>query len=51
MTVSYGTYEARQQEHLKAGEELVIEAGSSYLSGERMEVIPDINTEKSGCFS
>ena len=46
MTVSYGTYEARQQEHLKAGEELVIEAGSSYLSGERMEVIPDINTGK-----
>ena len=46
MTVSYGTYEERKQEHLKAGEELVIEAGSSYLSGERVEVIPDINTGK-----
>ena len=46
MTVTYGEYGAREQESLKAGEELVIEPGSKYLSGGRMEVAPDINTGK-----
>ena len=46
LTVSYGPYEQRVQEKLEAGRELVIEAGSSYLSGGRMEIAPDVNTGK-----
>ncbi|MCM1135332.1 MAG: SpoIID/LytB domain-containing protein [Clostridium sp.] len=46
ITVAYGEYGARAQEKLEAGQELVIEPGSKYLSGGRAEVSSDVNTGK-----
>lgn len=46
MTIYYGDYDHRIQEKVEAGQEIFIEAGSDYLSGDRMEVVPDVNTAK-----
>lgn len=46
MTVYYGDYEQRKEEKVKAGQEITIETGSKYLSGDRMEIVPDVNTGK-----
>lgn len=46
ITVTYGEYGSRETENLEAGEELVIEPGSKYLSGGRIEVAPNVNTGK-----
>ncbi len=46
MTVSYGPYEERKKEEIPAGQEFVIEKNSSYLSGDRVEVAPSVNTGK-----
>lgn len=46
MTVSYGSYDERKQEEIMAGQELVIENGNKYLSGDRVEVAPKVNTGK-----
>ncbi len=46
MTVSYGSYEDRKVEEIPAGQELVLEAGSPYFSGERVEVEPKVNVGK-----
>lgn len=44
MTVCYGSYDERREKKLMPGEELVLEKGSSYLEGERVELKPDVNT-------
>ena len=46
MTVYYGDYDDRKQEEISAGGELIIEAGSRYLSGDRIEIVPNVNTGK-----
>ncbi len=46
MTIYYGDYENRIQEKIEAGQEVMVEAGSDYLSGDRMEIVPDVNTAK-----
>lgn len=46
MTISYGSYDERKQERIEAGREVVIEAGSKYLSGDRVEIAADVNTGK-----
>lgn len=46
MTLSYGSYEERKEEKIPAGQELVIEAGSVYLKGDRAVLAPDVNTGK-----
>lgn len=46
MTIYYGDYENRMQEKVEAGQEITIEAGSDYLSGARMEIVPEVNTAK-----
>ena len=46
MTIYYGDYEQRREEKIEAGEKITIEAGSKYLSGERIEIVPDVNTGK-----
>ncbi len=44
MTVFYGDYDDRKQEEIEAGQELVIEPGSWYLEGGRIELVPSVNT-------
>ncbi len=44
MTVFYGDYNDRKQEEIEAGQELVIEPGSRYLEGGRIELVPSVNT-------
>lgn len=44
MTVFYGDYDDRKQEKIEAGQELVIESGSRYLTGDRIEIVPSVNT-------
>lgn len=51
VTIYYGDYENRMQEKVEAGREINIEAGSDYLSGDRMEIVPDVNTAKIQIFS
>lgn len=46
MTVYYGDYDDRKQEEIAAGQELIIERGSKYLSGDRAEIVPSVNTGK-----
>lgn len=46
VTVYYGEYEQRREEKVEAGQEITIEEGSEYLSGDRMEIVPDVNTGK-----
>ncbi|MBD5547304.1 MAG: SpoIID/LytB domain-containing protein [Lachnospiraceae bacterium] len=46
MTIYYGDYDNRKQEEISAGQELVIEGGSKYLSGDRVEIVPGVNTGK-----
>lgn len=46
MTIYYGPYDDRKQEEIGAGQELIIERGSKYLSGDRIEVTPNANTGK-----
>ncbi len=40
LILSYGNYDDRKQETIAAGEEVVIEAGGKYLSGERVSLSP-----------
>lgn len=40
MILSYGTYDDRKQETIAAGEELTIETGGEYLSGDRITLSP-----------
>lgn len=42
MILSYGTYDNRKQETIAAGEELAIEMGGEYLSGDRVTLSPAI---------
>lgn len=44
MTVFYGDYDDRKQEEIEAGQELVIEQGGRYLAGDRVEIVPSVNT-------
>ncbi|MDE7285643.1 MAG: SpoIID/LytB domain-containing protein, partial [Lachnospiraceae bacterium] len=44
MTIFYGDYDDRKQEEIAAGQELVIESGSRYLAGDRIEITPSVNT-------
>ncbi len=44
MTLSYGSYDHRREEKIPAGQELLIEPGSDYLAGDRVELVPDVNT-------
>lgn len=44
--VVYGNYEALQEEHHEAGEEVVIGPDSSYFVGQRVWVVPDVLTGK-----
>lgn len=46
MTVRYGAYGDRKEETIPAGQELTIEKGSKYLSGDRVEIVPPSNTGK-----
>lgn len=46
MTIYYGDYDDRQQEKIAAGVEISIEEGDKYLKGNRVEIVPDINTGK-----
>lgn len=46
MILSYGPYENRKEEKISPGQELVIEAGSDYLSGDRAVLTPEVNTGK-----
>lgn len=46
MTIYYGDYENRKEERVEAGREITIEAGDEYLKGNRVEIVPDINTGK-----
>ena len=46
MTIFYGDYEQRKQEKVAPGQKIIISAGDEYLSGARMEIIPDVNTGK-----
>lgn len=46
MRISYGSYEDRSQEEIPAGQELVLEKGCAYFSGDRVEVKPQVNTGK-----
>lgn len=46
MTIFYGDYEQRKQEKVAPGQEITIEAGDEYLLGDRMEIVPDVNTGK-----
>lgn len=46
MKVSYGPYGDRKEETVPAGQELVIEKGSKYFSGDRVEIAPPANTGK-----
>lgn len=46
MMVSYGSYGERKQEEIPAGEELVLEIGGPYFSGDRVEVKTEVNTGK-----
>ncbi len=46
MTIYYGEYQQRQQEKVAPGQKITIEAGDDYLKGDRMEIIPDVNTGK-----
>lgn len=46
MTIYYGDYDERQQEKIEAGAEISIEEGDKYLKGNRVEIVPDINTGK-----
>ncbi len=45
-TIQYGTYDNRQAEQHMAGEEIVIDKSSTYFSGDRVEIIPDVLTGK-----
>lgn len=42
MILSYGTYDDRKQETIAAGEELTIEMGGEYLSGDRLTLSPTV---------
>ncbi len=42
----YGPYEDRKQQLIEQGEEIVIERGSEYLSGARVELLPEIASGK-----
>lgn len=44
--VVYGDYEALQEEHHEAGEEVVVGPESSYFAGQRVWVVPDVLTGK-----
>lgn len=44
--VVYGSYEALQEEHHEAGEEVVVGQESSYFTGQRVWVVPDVLTGK-----
>ncbi|MCI8571973.1 MAG: SpoIID/LytB domain-containing protein [Lachnospiraceae bacterium] len=46
MKVSYGPYGDRKEETVPAGQELVIEKGSKYFSGDRVEIAPPSHTGK-----
>lgn len=46
MSVYYGPYNDRKQEIIEAGKELLIEAGGKYMEGNRVEVVPFVNTGK-----
>lgn len=46
MSVYYGPYDDRKQEMIEAGEELLIEADGKYMEGNRVEVVPVVNTGK-----
>lgn len=45
-TVIYGDYEALQEEHHESGEEVAIGPESSYFTGQRVWVVPDVLTGK-----
>ena len=44
--VVYGNYEALQEEHHEAGEEVAIGTDSGYFTGQRVWVVPDVLTGK-----
>lgn len=44
--VVYGDYEALQEEHHEAGEEVVVGPESGYFAGQRVWVVPDVLTGK-----
>lgn len=46
MTIYYGDYSHRREEKIEAGQEITIEAGNEYLEGDRVEIIPEINTSR-----
>ncbi len=45
-TVFYGDFGERKQVQISPGQEITVEPGSEYLSGDRMEIVPDINTAR-----
>lgn len=44
MTIYYGSYGERKEEKIAAGQKLTLKAGDQYLSGDRVEVVPSVNT-------
>ena len=46
VTIYYGDYGQRREERIEAGREITIDAGDEYLQGDRMEIVPEINTSR-----
>lgn len=46
MTICYGDYGQRIKETIAAGEAITIRPGDQYLSGDRVEIVPQVNTGK-----
>ncbi len=46
MKLIFGPYEERKQQLIRQGEEIIIEQGSEYLSGARVELLPEISSGK-----
>ena len=46
LTVIYGSYENPLTENISAGQELVLDAASSYFQGERVRITPNVLTGK-----
>lgn len=51
MEVVYGPYDNRKTEKIPSGESFLIEKGSDYLKGGRLEIRPDIQTGRIGVLS